>query len=172
MEIEKKEVNKVNELSKKCLDIIIKNDENEYYNFFLNNDIEDINFRYLYTEINKLEEKNMCVKLILGFMYSSGYEVEKDYKKMLEYYNSSIDEGSILGLMNMSRVYLNGKGVVKDEIKAFEYYEETRKKNIEMSKYIKKDIYKNLSNELLYEKLLNLGNKYEKLENKILNMSQ
>jgi len=58
----------------------------------------------------------------LGYMYSNGYGVEKDYNKAVEYYTISHNSGNIIASHNLGFMYLNGYGVEKDYNKAIEYY--------------------------------------------------
>ena len=56
-------------------------------------------------------------------MYETGTGVPKDYKKAIEYYTLSANQGNADAQNNLGNMYKNGRGVPKqDYIKAIEYY--------------------------------------------------
>jgi uncharacterized protein len=53
-------------------------------------------------------------------MYKNGYGVEKDYKKAVEWYIKSAEQGNPSAQNNLGFMYYNGYGVEKDYKKAVE----------------------------------------------------
>ncbi len=58
----------------------------------------------------------------LGYCYSKGIAVDKNYDKALHWYQKAADNGEINALVNIGNSYFNGTAVDKDYAKAFTYF--------------------------------------------------
>jgi TPR repeat protein len=56
-------------------------------------------------------------------MYANGKGVKQDYKKAVEWYQKTADQGYVTAQYNLGLMYENGKGVKQDYKKAVEWYQ-------------------------------------------------
>jgi TPR repeat protein len=108
---------------------LLKNDNIDHLNliFIKYNWNKDIDLEKVYQEIK--DEKNGSVWYILGYMYHSGYGVEQNYSKALEYYLLSAEQNNAFAQLYLGLMYNNGIGVEQNYSKALEYYHLSAKQN-------------------------------------------
>lgn len=74
--------------------------------------------------IEKAESGDIEAQYELGNIYQYGYDVEKDYKEALKWYEKSASQNHPDSNYKLGYFYENGYGVDKDLEKALSYYEE------------------------------------------------
>ena len=55
-------------------------------------------------------------------MYDNGRGVKQDYKKAIEWYEKSANQGNTKAQFNLGIMYANGQGVIQDKKRAKEYF--------------------------------------------------
>lgn len=66
---------------------------------------------------------NAQVQRNLGWMYSTGSGVKKDYVKAMEWFSKSAAQGNTSAQFDIGTLYENGEGVKQDYQKAAEWYQ-------------------------------------------------
>lgn len=84
----------------------------------------------IYAAINWLENKTEpSAYRILAKIYHRGYGGFRNMERALKYYKAGCDLGDTFMLYSMGVLYFNGDDVVRDDTKAYYYFNECTKKN-------------------------------------------
>lgn len=62
-------------------------------------------------------------QLALGWMYSHGKDVQKDYSEAFKWYSMAAEQGNAVAEYNLGYMYQNGNGIPQDIAKAAKWYE-------------------------------------------------
>ena len=66
-------------------------------------------------------------------MYKYGNGVTKDYKKAVDWYTKSAEQGYASGQWNLGVMYQNGDGVTMDKSKAVEWYTKAAEQEFQLA---------------------------------------
>lgn len=84
-------------------------------------------------------------ELYLGYFYSTGNGVTKDYALALEHYEKAAKQGIVEATTSLGVLYYNGLGVKQNYITAFNYFKKAAdKNNTDAQKYLGKMYYSGL----------------------------
>ena len=89
----------------------------------------------LFTLTLLAEFENYDAQYRLGNMYYYGYGVNKDYKKAVEWYQKSADQGYKLAQNDLGHMYDQGYGIDKDYKRAIEWYQKSADQGCEDAQY-------------------------------------
>ena len=70
-----------------------------------------------------------------GYLYQSGWGVERDYVKAVEWYRKSAEKGYKLGQNRLAQMYKNGWGVEQDYAKAAEWFTKAAEQGMSDAQY-------------------------------------
>jgi TPR repeat protein len=125
----KKTLNKKNKEEREALEVVHKIQE---FHFNLESgeghglisDREKKQNEYFENLLFIAEQKgNPCAKLMVGYMYLIGDNVEIDYKKALEWYQKSAELDNVDAIYGLACIYEEGIIVKKDFVKAMNLYQ-------------------------------------------------
>ena len=78
--------------------------------------------KIFFDKINAHKFHNQYAQYILGFMYTNGYAVEKDYTEAYKWYKLSADQNNSYAQNCLGFMYDLGEGMNRDIKKAFKWY--------------------------------------------------
>jgi len=117
-------MDKIDKLTMKLLDYILDNQVRNLDNFYNNNNIDNINFSYIYKIIKDIKSMNSSCYHFIGYIYHYGKDVEKNYYKAIKFYNKAIETHSknSSAMNDLAIMYRYGRGVRIDYNMAIELF--------------------------------------------------
>ena len=77
----------------------------------------------------------------LGYMYSEGLGVTRDYTESIRWYRKAADNGDADAIFCLANKYYNGQGVTQDYDKALELYHKAADKGVYQAMYVISECY-------------------------------